>query len=228
MLDIIIPVYNEGGNILPVMGALKASVRTPFRVLVCYDREEDDTLQALRTAPVGSLPEWIPVRNQGVGAHAAVLSGFRAGTSPWVLVLPADDSLNAGIIDAMVHLGEAGAEIVAASRFMPGGEMTGCPWLKALLVRTASFTLRHLARLPVHDATNGFRLFSRRVLEQIPVESSRGFAYSIELLVKCHRRGWPVAEVPSLWRERTKGKSRFRVWKWLPEYLRWYAYAFVR
>ena len=70
-----------------------------------------------------------------------------------------------------------------------------------------------------------FRLFSRRVIERIPVESDQGFCYSIELLVKAHRLDWPVAEVPVRWIERRHGQSRFRVLKWLPAYLRWYGYA---
>jgi dolichol-phosphate mannosyltransferase len=70
-------------------------------------------------------------------------------------------------------------------------------------------------------------LFSRRVIEQIPVESDQGFCYSIELLVKAHRLGWPIAEAPVRWLERRHGQSRFRVIKWLPAYLRWYAYAFA-
>jgi hypothetical protein len=110
---------------------------------------------------------------------------------------------------------------------MPGGSMVDCPWLKAILVRGAGFTLYHLARLPTHDASNGFRLFSRRVIRTIPVESSQGFCYSIELLVKAHRLGWKIGEVPARWRERTRGASRFRVVKWLPAYLRWYFYAFA-
>ena len=94
--------------------------------------------------------------------------------------------------------------------------MVGCPWLKAVLVRAANFTLYHLARLPTHDASNGFRLFSRRVTTEIPIESERGFCYSIELLVKCHRLGWRIGEVPARWFERAHGASRFQVVKWLP------------
>ncbi len=77
--------------------------------------------------------------------------------------------------------------------------MVGCPWLKAVLVRVGNFTLYHLARLPTRDASYGFRLFSRRVLDDIVIESDRGFCYSIELLVKCHRLGWPIGEVPARW-----------------------------
>ena len=105
--------------------------------------------------------------------------------------------------------------------------MIGCPPLKDVLVRVANFTLHHFARLPSTDASNGFRMFSRRVIDEIAVESDQGFCYSIELLVKAHRLGWRVGEVPVRWIERQHGASRFRVLKWLPAYLRWYNYAFA-
>ena len=105
--------------------------------------------------------------------------------------------------------------------------MIGCPLLKAVLVRAASFTLHHLARLPTRDASNGLRLFSRRVVERITVESDQGFCFSIELLVKVHRLRWRIGEIPAQWIERQQGQSRFRLLKWLPAYLRWYAYAFA-
>ena len=227
-LDIVIPVYNEGPNILATLGSLRDNVRTPMRILICYDRPDDDTLTTIdanRAALQGMSIDY--VRNPGRGAHGAVMAGFAASAAPYVIVLPADDDFNGGIIDGMVARAGAGADLVCASRFIPGGSMVGCPWLKATLVRTAAFTLYHIARLPTHDPTSGFRLFSRRVVDTIAIESDSGFCYSIELLVKCHRLGWPVAEVPAQWIERTKGASRFRVLHWLPAYLRWYRYAFA-
>ena len=103
--------------------------------------------------------------------------------------------------------------------------MVGGPPLKVLLVRAAGWFMRHVARVPTHDASNGFRLFSRRVIEQIPMESDSGFAYSIEFLVKAHRIGWPITEVPVDWYERKAGQSRFRMLAWLPTYLRWLLFA---
>jgi hypothetical protein len=105
--------------------------------------------------------------------------------------------------------------------------MQGCPWLKAALVRTAAFTLYHLARVPSRDPTNGLRLFSRRVLSRIPIESTKGFTFSLELLAKAHRLGWQVGEVPAHWFERSAGGSRFQVVRWIPAYLRWYLYCFA-
>lgn len=227
-LDIVIPVYNEGNIILATLAGLRAQVRTPFRVLICYDRPDDDTLSTIKANPdkvEGLAIEF--VRNPSRGAHAAVMAGFAASTATYVMMFPADDDFNAGIIDAMVAKADQGVDIVSASRFMPGGCMVGCPWLKAALVRTAAFTLSYVARLPTRDATNGFRLFSRRVIDSIEVESNLGFCYSLEMLVKCHRLGWPVADVPAQWFERKQGSSRFQVLKWVPAYLPWFLYAFA-
>ena len=226
-VDFVIPVYNEGENIIPVLESLRKSVQHSYCVLICYDRENDNTLDALRSYRPASGPVVRLVKNDGHGVHGAVLSGFRASTAPAVIVYPADDTFNAGIIRDMVKKFDEGNEIVSASRFMAGGCMKGCPWLKAMLVRMASFTLHHCAGLPLHDATTGLRLFSRKVLDEIEIESSQGFTYSIELLVKCHRLGWAVSEVPAQWFERTHGASRFRIVKWLPAYLRWYVYAYA-
>jgi glycosyltransferase involved in cell wall biosynthesis len=225
LLDIVLPVFNEGEEICPVLEGLRRHVRTPCRLLVCYDHEEDTTLPVLRAAASGL--DIRLVRNPDRGPHAAIRAGFAASTALAVVVFPADDAVNAPVLDRMVAAWRAGSEIVCASRFMPGGCMVGCPWLKALLVRTAAFTLHVFAGLPTHDATNGFRLFSRRVLETLPIESRAGFTYSLELLVKCHRLGWPVSEVPTQWFERPSGRSRFRLGAWLAGYLRWYAYAFA-
>ncbi|MEP6654987.1 MAG: glycosyltransferase family 2 protein [Myxococcales bacterium] len=225
-LDIVIPVYNEGASIGPVLASLRAHMRTPFRVLICYDRDDDDTLPAL--VPFEQTGMAIArVKNRGQGAFGAVVTGFADSRAPAVLVFPADDDYNAPRLDAMVAKFKEGCDIVCASRFIPGGRMIGCPWLKAAIVRGSAFALHHLARVPTRDASNGFRLFSRRVLQSLTIESSEGFTYSIELLLKCHRLGWRIGEVPAEWYERRTGQSRFKVLRWLPAYFEWFAYAFA-
>src|SRR5712671_7014383 len=175
-LDIVIPVYNEGRNIVATLAGLAHGVTTPARVLICYDHADDDTLPAIRSDPQAhaGLPLEF-VYNARPGVHGAVLAGFAASTAPFFLMYPADDHTNAAMLDRMVALARGGCDIVCASRFMPGGAMIGCPWLKAVLVRSANFTLHHVARLPTTDASNGFRMFSRRVIDRIEVESREGF-----------------------------------------------------
>ena len=103
--------------------------------------------------------------------------------------------------------------------------MKGCPLIKSVLVRTASFTLFYLSSIPIRDASNGFRLFSRNLLSKIAIESQVGFAYSLELLAKCNRLNYKISEIPAQWEERSEGSSRFKVFKWLPQYLKWYIYG---
>src|SRR5256884_3601568 len=92
-LDIVIPVYNEGRNIVAVLAALKRAVTTPARVLICYDHAEDDTLPAIRANPqahAGPPLEFVP-NDTGRGVHRAVTTRFSASTAPFVLMFPADD-----------------------------------------------------------------------------------------------------------------------------------------
>lgn len=224
-LDIVIPVYNEGRNIVSTLDALRRSVRTPLRVLLCYDRDDDDTLAAV--AGYKADFELCAVKSHGAGPCDAVRTGFEASSAPAVLVMPADDDYNAPIVDRMVEMLRSGCEIVAPSRFMPGGAMVGCPIMKAILVRSSALALYHVARVPTRDPSNGFRLFSRRVLTRIPIQSTAGFAYSIELLAKCHRLRWRICELPARWYERRHGRSRFAVFRWVGAYLIWFGYAFA-
>lgn len=223
-LDIVIPVYNEGENIVGVLESLRRSVKTRFRVLICYDHEEDTTLAALSDYRSRDFSVSL-VKNDRPGALGAVVSGFRSSSAPAVLVFPADDDYNAPRLDRLVEEFRKGCDIVVASRFMPGGCMQGAPLLKSALIHAGAIVLRHVGRLPVRDPSNGLRLFSRKVLERLPVESTAGFAYSLELLVKCHRLGWKIGEAPVAWYERKRGQSRFKVLAWLPQYLVWVRYA---
>lgn len=226
-MDIIIPVYNEKENIKFVLSALQKHVRVPFRVLICYDCDDDNTLLAVNEFRTTANFEIDLIKNDGRGVHNAVRTGFRFCRSNAVLVYMADDDYNAEIINRMyLMVDKEGYDVVVASRFMDGGNTVGAPPIKLSVVKLASFTLHWLAHIPVKDATNGFRMFSKRVIDQIKIESRDGFTYSIELLVKCHRLGWKIGEVPVLWFERKNGKSKFLFLKWLPRYLRWYYYAF--
>ena len=87
---------------------------------------------------------------------------------------------------------------------------------------SASFTLISLSRL---FKTFKFVLFSRKLLDEVEIESKVGFAYSLELLAKCNRLKYKISEIPAQWEERSEGSSRFKVFKWLPQYLKWYIYG---
>ena len=222
-IDIVIPVFNEGASIIEVIELLELNVKTRFRILICYDFEEDNTLEAINRSERSAVIEFI--KNNGAGPCDAVKSGFNASHSECVIVYPGDDISNQKIIDPMYKKFIQGSDVVVASRFIPGGSMIGCPLVKSILVRAASFSLFMLSSIPVKDASNGFRLFSRKALNLINIESTHGFTYSLEILVKCNRLKLPIEEVPAQWIERKEGKSNFKVFFWLKMYLRWYRYG---
>ena len=222
-IDIVIPVFNEGESIIEVIELLEQNVKTKFRILICYDFDEDNTLEAINRTERSAVIEFI--KNTGTGPCDAVKSGFNASNSECIIVYPGDDISNQKIIDTMYKKYVQGADVVVASRFIPGGSMIGCPLIKSILVRTASFSLFLLSSIPVKDASNGFRLFSRKVLNTINIQSTHGFTYSLEILVKCDRLNLPIQEVPAQWVERKEGKSNFKVFFWLKMYLRWYYYG---
>ncbi|MEK7479494.1 MAG: glycosyltransferase family 2 protein [Patescibacteria group bacterium] len=224
MLDVVMPVYNEGENIGDALRALKKYVKAPIRVCIVYDFDEDNTLPAVRNMEDLGF-EIKLVKNRTKGAHEAIMTGFEASDGEAVVIYPADESYNAGIIDPMYEKFKEGNELVVASRFMKGGGMKGGPRIKSILVIVASKILKWFVGLPASDATYGMRLMSKKLLDAVEIESTAGWTYALELLVKCHRLRWRVGEVPAKWYRREKGTSRFNLKKWLPLYLRWFFYA---
>jgi dolichol-phosphate mannosyltransferase len=222
-LSVVVPVYNEGENVVPTLKGVVERTRTrPLEVLVVVDFEEDTTVPVVKRLQ-SEIPELHLHRNTiGRGVLNAIKSGLAAARAPYVLVTMGDGSDDPGDIDAMYELARGGADVVAGSRYMRGGRQLGGPLLKRTMSRAAGLSLHWLAGIPVHDATSNYRLYSRRLLEQVTIESDGGFELGIELTVKAYLLGMRVAEVPTTWRDRTAGQSRFQLWRWLPRYLRWY------
>ena len=223
-LEILVPIYNEGESIVNLLKLFNKYIKTEFRVLFCYDKDDDNIFQFEKKFKEFSF-EIELVKNPLQGPCEAIKKGLYFGNSDCVIVYPADDFLNCGLIDVMYKKFTQGNDIVVASRFIKGGSMKNCPIIKSILVRLASSSLYLLSSIPVKDASNGFRLFSRKLLGRVNIESKVGFAYSLELLSKCNRLKFNIAEIPAQWEERSEGSSRFKIFSWLPQYLRWYFYG---
>jgi glycosyltransferase involved in cell wall biosynthesis len=221
-LAIVLPVYNEGEAVEPVLRALSAGVATAHELVVVYDFDGDTTVPVIARLRT-EIPGLRGLRNDlGRGVLNAMKAGIAGTTAPYVLISMADGSDEPHVVDSMVALARDGADVVAASRYMRGGRQLGGPRLKRLMSRTAGLTLHWFAGVPTHDPTNNFKLYSRRFLEAVTIESTAGFELALELTVKATIAGRPVAEVPTTWRDRTAGQSNFRLRKWLPHYLAWY------
>lgn len=172
-------------------------------------------------------PRVVPtVNTYGRGPARAIRFGFDSAQSDVVVVTMADGSDDPQQIDQLVRLVERGVVIAAASRYSTGGQQVGAPAFKALLSRLAGLSLHWLARVGTRDAANSFKAYSRSFVREVGVESDAGFEVGIELVAKARRLRLPVAEIPTIWLERTFGVSNFKLSKWLPRYLRWYFFAF--
>jgi dolichol-phosphate mannosyltransferase len=227
-VSIILPVYNEGEAVEPVLRALDAAVQTPHELVVVYDFDGDSTVPVVQRL-AAEMPSLQGLRNDlGRGVLNAMKAGIAGTTGPYVLISMADGSDDPTAVDRMVALAKGGADVVSASRYMKGGRQIGGPPLKRLMSRAAGLSLHWFARVPTHDPTNNFKLYSRRFLESTAIESTAGFELALELTVKATLDNRRIAEIPTTWRDRTAGKSNFKLRKWLPHYLHWYRVAFLR
>jgi glycosyltransferase involved in cell wall biosynthesis len=224
-LTVIVPVYHEQASIGRALAELQAKVSIPHRVLVVYDSEDDPTVPVVREL----MPEHPGVEllrnNLGKGVLNAIKKGFSACPEGAVLVTMADLSDDLTQVADMYRLVEEGYDVVAGSRYSPGGAQHGGGVIKSSLSRLAGRSLAALTTLPTRDATNAFRMYRASFLQQVEVESSGGFELSLELTVKAWAYGFKVAEVPTVWRDRADGQSNFQLRAWLPKYLRWYMAA---
>lgn len=201
------------------------AVSLPAEVLVVYDTPEDTTVMHLE-AYAKREPRLRPTHNTyGSGPAAAIRFGVDHANADVVVVTMADGSDDPMQIDPLTRLVERGVVVACASRYMRGGQQVGGPWLKSRVSRTAGVTLKLLARVGTHDATNSFKAYSREFLRTVGIDSDAGFEMGIEMVAKARRRGLPVAELPTIWLDRQQGSSNFKVSAWIPRYLHWYLYA---
>lgn len=225
-LSVVMPVFKEGEAVEPVLRALDAAITSTHEILVVYDFDEDPTVPVIERL-AAELPTVRGLRNDlGRGVLNAMKAGIAASAGEFVLITMSDGSDEPDVVDPMVALARDGADVVSASRYMRGGHQVGGPLLKRLMSRAAGLSLHWFAGVATHDPTNNFKLYARRFLDSIEIESTAGFELALELTVKATLAGRRVAEVPTTWRDRTAGQSNFKLRKWLPHYLHWYTVAF--
>jgi dolichol-phosphate mannosyltransferase len=223
---VIVPAYEEGEHILPGLARILDAVSVPAEILVVVDAAADSTVPHV-TALAASHPELrVEVNEFGRGPANAIRWGIQRAVAPVVVVTMADGCDDPRQIDELVRLVERGVVVAAASRYMAGGQQVGGGRLKTLLSRTAGRSLHAFTNVGTRDATNSFKAYRRSFVEQVGIDSRDGFEIGLELTAKARRLRLPVAEIPTIWLDRTEGASNFKLMTWIPKYLRWYRFAF--
>ncbi|MGI9601051.1 MAG: glycosyltransferase [Acidimicrobiales bacterium] len=226
--SIVVPVHEEGEHVIAFLDRLFDRVSLPCEVLAVYDDVSDSTVPHLEQY-ADHEPRLHPTLNAyGAGPAMALRWGMDHAQADAIVVTMADGSDDPSQIDALVHLVERGVVVAAASRYMKGGQQVGGPVLKSMASRVAGVSLYWLARVGTRDATNSFKAYNREFVRSVGIESDAGFEMGIELVAKARRQGQPVAELPTIWLDNGATPSKFKIWAWIPGYLRWYLYAFGR
>jgi len=225
-VSVVIPAYNEGEEITHVLDRIFDAVESEVEVLVVVDFAEDSTVPVIERYRSKEPRLRLGINDYGRGPANAIRWGIDNVTSPVVVVTMADGSDDPRQIDTLARLVDRGVVVAAASRYTAGGAQVGGPLFKGLLSRSAGRSLGIAARVGTRDATNSFKAYNTDFVREVGIHSRSGFEIGLELTAKARRLRRPVAEIPTIWLDRTVGASNFDLKKWLPKYLRWYRFAF--
>lgn len=209
---VIVPTYNEADNINDLISQL-LDLPVNLGVIVVDDNSPDGTGQ-LADEWVAKYPQRVyAVHRPGkMGLGTAYIAGFKKGMeigAARIMTMDADFSHNPRHIPDMITLSHD-KHVVIGSRYVPGGGAKNCSWKRVMLSKGANFVARTALGLQANDATAGFRLYRREVLESIPLDEifSSGYSFLVEMLFLCQRRGWQVGEVPIIFEDRRKGTTK--------------------
>lgn len=230
MLSIIVPVFNEEENIIPLLVQIQEYIKTSLEVLIIYDFDDDNTLPIIKDNydRFSNLNIKIIKNDIRPGVINAIKKGIRCASGEYILVLMADLSDDLGTVNQMLDKIEKGYDLVCGSRYIKGGSQIGGGLIKKTLSRIADVSLNFLTHIPTHDATNNFKMYRSSIFKKINIESNKGFEVALEITVKAFKNGYKITEVPTVWKDRTAGKSNFKLLKWLPNYLKWYFYCIFK
>lgn len=208
-LSIIIPTYNEAGNLKDLLLELNRVLNflgLSYEVLIIDGNSTDGT----RDIPLKlDMPCRVLIQNKP-GYAEALKTGFQNAKGEYFLTLDADMSHDPAFVEALWDKRKE-AEVVIASRYVPGGKAL-MPQSRLLMSRILNAFFSRGLSLPFKDLSSGFRLYKAETVKGIEV-TSKNFEILEELLIKCIAGGWRIAEVPMVYRPRKAGRSKAKLIK---------------
>jgi dolichol-phosphate mannosyltransferase len=218
-LSVILPTYNEAGNIVNLVAAIRENIPSPWarEILVVDDNSRDGTLQLVKDA-YGSDPEVKPIlRTSNRGLGASIRTGIEAATGDYLLVMDTDFTHRPEEIPDMLHVAQI-ADLVNGSRFCPGGNMDNSRHYIASFIY--NLAVRLIIRTQIQDNLGGFWVGDASLIRRLPFdEVFFGYGdYYIRLLHFAQRAGMKVIELPAQYVERVSGASKSNFLKLLFRY----------
>ncbi len=225
ILTLVLPVYNEGDAVIPVIATLFLTVRYPFKILVIYDSPDDITVKTIeKLQPF--FPDLFLVQNEWKkGVLNAIKTGFKHSDTPYVGIWLAYHLDPFGIVNDMVVKLESGCDLVSANRFTVESKRARGHYIKKLFSLAGNVVLNRIIGMPISDVTTSIKAYRKSLLDDIRIETvvDGGWSVSSELAIKAAIKGYCLAEVPLEEKNINliHGLSNFKVLKQLPTYFRW-------
>lgn len=210
---IVIPTYNEIENIEAIIKAVFAQ-SDEFHILIVDDNSPDgtaDKVRELQTIYPNRL--FLEVRMEKKGLGTAYIHGFEwalARNYEYIFEMDADFSHNPTDLLRLYEACQQGADVTIGSRYVKGVNVVNWPLQRILLSYGASIYVRVITGMKIKDPTAGFVCYHRRVLESIDLNTIRfvGYAFQIEMKYRAYLKKFKIIEVPIIFTDRTKGKSK--------------------
>ena len=209
---VVLPTYNEAKNIETVLRRVRAVVPSAH-VLVVDDGSPDGTAELADeiARDVGGISVLRRPTRSGLGS--AYRDGFRWGMARGYDVLvemDADLSHDPGVLPLLLRGLDEGADLVIGSRYVPGGVAADWPWLRRAISRIGCWYAHVMLRLPIRDATSGFRAYRAGALRVVDLDTVRanGYGFQVEMAYRVAGVGGDLREVPIEFRDRTAGTSK--------------------
>ncbi|MGC9359397.1 MAG: polyprenol monophosphomannose synthase [Anaerolineae bacterium] len=209
---VIVPTYNEAGNIVEISERVLAQLGVTWLIIV--DDASPDGTGYLADQLRDQHPTRVRVVHRAgkLGLGTAYRAGFTEAMAlgaDRVITMDADGSHDPAIIPAMLAA-SADADLVIGSRYVTGGGARDWGWHRQILSSWANGVAHLTAGLKAHDATSGFRCYTSELLQRVPLDAIRsdGYSYLVEILYHCQMAGAKIAELPILFQDRHQGMSK--------------------
>lgn len=208
---VIIPTYNEMEN-LPELIPIVLSQDDSIDILIVDDKSSDGTAQYVLEQQKSNSRLHLIQRERKLGLGTAYIAGFRyalANGYDYIFEMDADFSHEPKEIPHFLKAIEEN-DLVLGSRYIDGVRVLNWPMKRLLLSYFASVYTRIITGMPIKDATGGFKCFRRKVLESIDLDNvrSNGYSFQIEMTFKAYKKGFKIKEIPIVFMDRVKGKSK--------------------
>jgi dolichol-phosphate mannosyltransferase len=210
---VVIPTYQEAENIDDVLGRVRAAL-PEAHVLVVDDGSPDGTADLAQAAAdrLGQIDVLRRTAKTGLGPsyRAGFAWGMERGHDVFV-EMDADLSHDPDVLPDLVGAVAGGdADLAIGSRYVPGGSVPGWPTHRRLLSQVGNRYVAMMLRMPVRDATAGFRAYRRDILERVGLERVRadGYGFQIEMAYEVSKAGGRIVELPICFRDRIRGESK--------------------